>query len=269
MTLGERIRHQREQLSLTQDQVAARAGISKPYLSNIETGRAKNPPTDAVLERLEEALGFEGGALRWLAHLHRTPADVRAEKESAEAEAEKLRAILRNLIQGRQEGDEAAVQSMLEGVRLRDVPPEPTAVPWSAGRAVPLINSVVAGYPANFTDLDYPAGVAEEYVRLPELDDPQAFAARVVGDSMAPVYHEGDVVVFAPNHPATSGMDCFVRFAESHDTTFKRFYLDDDGLLRLQPLNPAYPSRRCEREEIDGLWPAAYRIERVNRPAST
>jgi SOS-response transcriptional repressor LexA len=79
---------------------------------------------------------------------------------------------------------------------------------------------------------------------------------------MAPKYHEGDIVIFAPNTPARSGDDCFVRFAETSDTTFKRFYLDDDQ-LRLQPLNSAYPAKRYGRETITGLWPAVYRIEKI------
>ena len=90
MSLGEIIRKQREEEQLTQDQVAARAGISKPYLSNIETDRIKNPPSDGVLERLEAELGFPTGQLRKLAHMARTPMDIRAEHESLTAEVEKL-----------------------------------------------------------------------------------------------------------------------------------------------------------------------------------
>ena len=81
MSLGEVIRQRREELSLTQDQVALRVGISKPYLSNIETERVKNPPSDPVIDRLEQALQFGQGELRRIAHLVRTPLDVRQEHE--------------------------------------------------------------------------------------------------------------------------------------------------------------------------------------------
>ncbi|MFO0856249.1 MAG: helix-turn-helix transcriptional regulator [Phycisphaerales bacterium] len=40
-------------------------------------------------------------------------------------------------------------------------------VPVPLPLEVPLINSVAAGYPTEFTDLGYPARVADEYVRLP------------------------------------------------------------------------------------------------------
>jgi len=76
--IGQIIRSRRkEQLRLTQDRVADMAGISKPYLSNIETGRAKNPPTDAVLGRLEKVLQFNPGELVEKAHHARIPAAVR------------------------------------------------------------------------------------------------------------------------------------------------------------------------------------------------
>jgi phage repressor protein C with HTH and peptisase S24 domain len=264
MTLGELIRQQRERLALTQDQVAARAGISKPYLSNIETGKAKNPPTDGVLERLELGLGFGLNVLRRLAHLERTPADVREAKESAEAELKKLKAVLRGLMTGdRSETEQAELDSALGGLDLELTDDRSVSEALSAGRVVPLINKVAAGYPTNFTDLDYPPRVADEYVRCPDVSDPQAFAARVCGDSMEPKYHEGDIVIFTPNKPAGNGDDVFVRFAQTGDTTFKRLYLDDDGLLRLQPLNPAYPAQRYRGEAITGLWPAGFRIEKL------
>ena len=125
---------------------------------------------------------------------------------------------------------------------------------------IPIINEVPAGYPTDFTDLDYPPSVADEYVQCPDTSDPQAFAARVVGDSMEPAYHEGDIVVFAPNTPAESGQDCFVRL-ESGETTFKRVYQDDPARLRLQPLNAKYPGHIVPRREVTGLWPVVVRIE--------
>ena len=44
------------------------------------------------------------------------------------------------------------------------------------GRLVPVINKVAAGYPVDFNDLDYPVGIADDYVRCPDIYDPNAFA---------------------------------------------------------------------------------------------
>src|SRR5215217_6521949 len=76
--LGPKLRRQRRRLGLTLDELAGRTGISKPYLSLIETGRVPNPPSDEKLRRLEQSLGFKAGELLSQAHLQRTPRDVRA-----------------------------------------------------------------------------------------------------------------------------------------------------------------------------------------------
>ncbi|MCP4376078.1 MAG: S24 family peptidase [bacterium] len=124
---------------------------------------------------------------------------------------------------------------------------------------IPIINEVSAGYPSDFTDLDYPPSVADEYVQCPDIHDPQAFAARVVGDSMEPDYRQGDIVVFAPNTPAENGQNCFVRL-DSGETTFKRVYQDTATTLRLQPLNDKHTTHIVPRTEVTGLWPVVSHI---------
>ncbi len=247
--LGEMIRQRRHERGITQAQVAVRAGISKPYLSTIETGKTRGAPTDKVLEALEEVLGFEEGALRKVAHLSQTPEDIRQEHEALEIEVHRLRSLLT-------EG-QAAAPTAAPGARSNAVPVLPKGL-------VPVINDVTAGYPHDFTDLGYPPSVADEYVRCPDVSDPQAFAARVVGDSMMPSYIEGDIVVFSPNSPAQGGEDCFVRFQDGQ-TTFKRVYQDGPETVRLQPLNSRYPAETFDRREITGVWPAVFRIQRIRR----
>src|SRR5688500_5206874 len=76
--LGTKLRRQRRRLGFTLDELAGKTGISKPYLSLIETGRVKSPPSDEKLRRLEQTLGCTAGELVSQAHLQRTPRDVRA-----------------------------------------------------------------------------------------------------------------------------------------------------------------------------------------------
>ena len=136
-------------------------------------------------------------------------------------------------------------------------------------RAVPIINRVSAGYPQEFTDLGYPVGIADAYVSAPvELADPNAFAVRVVGDSMEPRYHEGDVVIFAPSAGVQSGDDCFVRFAMTGgpidgESTFKRVFFDAEDRVRLQPLNERYAPTVVKPSEIAAIFRAAARYEQL------
>jgi SOS-response transcriptional repressor LexA len=81
---------------------------------------------------------------------------------------------------------------------------------------------------------------------------------------MAPDYREGEIVVFSPQLPTPSGSDCFVRLERDHETTFKRVYVENKGKsIRLQPINPAYPPRVVAREDVSGLYAAAYVMRRV------
>ena len=85
MSLGQIIRNKREELHLTLDDVSAKTGFSKPYLSTIETSKVKNPPSDNLLRKLEQVLDFETGLLQHIAHVERMPADVRQDYEAIDA----------------------------------------------------------------------------------------------------------------------------------------------------------------------------------------
>lgn len=298
--LGPKLRRQRRRLGLTLDDLAGRTGISKPYLSLIETGRVPNPPSDEKLRRLEQSLGFKAGELVTQAHLHRTPRDVRA--------------VLSRLLGGREarvsgfglrgSGEESPT-SVLSDPKpdTRNLPDSPDTrnptpdssrdlpdsinlddaylsgvlqelVDRSAGNveavtanAVPVVNRVSAGYPKDFTDLSYPKGVADDYVSCPDLHDRDAFAARVHGDSMTPKYQEGNIVIFSPSLPPRDGDDCFVRFQDGH-TTFKRVFFETGeagaSVLRLQPRNEKYRPQIVPSEKVTGLYRAVYRYQRVD-----
>ena len=273
--LGGVVRARRAELGLSLDRLAELVGCSKSYLSAIENGRC-GPPGAGVVERLERALGLPAHALSRLAELQATPTGIRRELDELrhrQAAAGKLADLLRAVGGG---AGEAAGPSLDEAYRsgeLRrlidrmsppgEAGPDLVALPVE----VPVINKVAAGYPRDFTDLGYPVGVADEYVRCPDLADPDAFAARVVGDSMTPDYREGDVVIFSPGRDVRSGADCFARLAPDDETTFKRVYFEtgsnEEQLIRLQPLNPAYPARVLEREGVVGLFAAVSVMRRI------
>ncbi|HEX8916365.1 MAG TPA: S24 family peptidase, partial [Humisphaera sp.] len=129
----------------------------------------------------------------------------------------------------------------------------------AVARTVPIVNKVSAGYPSDFTDLGYPPRVADEFITAPGVDDPDAFACRVHGDSMSPKYGPGDVVIFSPRAAFKDGADCFVRF-EDGQTTFKRVYAETDAegneVLRLQPRNDRYRPQVVPRERVAGVYKA-------------
>ena len=281
--LGPKLRRQRRRLGLTLDELAGRTGISKPYLSLIETGRVPNPPSDEKLRRLEQSLGFKAGELLTQAHLQRTPRDVRAvlsrlisqrqnENGGWKIEDGKGKSTPSAILDPPSSSSASAPINLddiyLSGVLHELVEKTATNVETITTNAVPVINRVSAGYPKDFSDLNYPRGVADDYVGCPDVSDKDAFAARVHGDSMVPKYREGDIVIFSPAAAAKSGDDCFVRFEDGH-TTFKRVFFESDeggrAVLRLQPRNEKYRAQTIASERVSGLYKALFKYQRVDQ----
>jgi SOS-response transcriptional repressor LexA len=265
--LGAKLRRQRRRLGLTLDQLAARVDVSKPYLSLIENGRVTNPPSDEKLRQLEQALAFSPGELVSHAHLQRTPSDVRAVLQRLMGEGA---GKMRSADPGAQPNVHIGIDldnAYLSGVLQQMVERASPNVEAVATRAVPVINRVSAGYPSDFTDLSYPPKVADEYVGCPEVNDTDAFAARVHGESMMPKYRPGDIVIFSPAADPREGDDCFVRF-EDGQTTFKRIFFESDAagerVIRLQPRNAKFPPQLVPAERISGLYRALYKYQRVD-----
>ena len=239
-------------MHLTLDEVSAGVGFSKPYLSTIETGKVNNPPSDELLIKLEKTLEFEPGLLLHIAHMESLPPDIRQGYESAEAENHKLRQLIKNII-----------NKKTKTSQLNALLTEKDNVSLAAGRLVPVINKVTTGYPSDFNDLDYLVGIADDYVRCPDLHDPNAFAVRVVGDSMEIKFCEGDIVVFSPQAEVHNGDDCFVLFSMPHETAFKRVFFEPNNQVRLQPRNDKYPPIIVDGKRINGLYRAIIKYEKL------
>ncbi len=288
---GREVRQARTNRGMTLDALSAATGMAKSYLSQIETGYAP-PPRDDKVRRIAEALGLDPEVLVARAHLSQLPAGVKERmarlKELFDSTEEGLRAMLAAKAgeAASSEPDASADESAagsgkhvsldLDALHrsglLHHLAGRADEAPEKGGRGlrpIPVINKVAAGYPQDFTDLGYPLGVADEYVTVPaELDDQNAFAVRVVGDSMEPKYHEGDIVIFSPAAGVNSGDDCFVRFAmtggpSDGETTFKRVFFDAGDTVRLQPINERHAPTLVKPSQIAGIFRAIARYERL------
>lgn len=263
--LGGVLRAHRLAAGLSLRQLAERCGCAKSYLWAIENG-TKGPPSEDMLRRIEAALAINDGRLVRLGAWGRVPGPVRDDLSRSHSQASAVKRLGEILAggldeRGRPRGSlDAAYRSgefqrLVSQIEPGAHGPDPVDLPFE----VPLINKVSAGYPQGFTDMGYPARVADEYVRCPDLHDADAFAARVVGDSMSPDYREGDIVIFSPAMPIVDGDDCFARLAPDDETTFKRVYFecgDKAERIRLQPINSRYAPRVLGREDVAGLYRA-------------
>ena len=255
---GQIIRQLRKQAQMTQDALAQAIGCSVPQLSLMESGQRTISLTRA--RAIQDALNINDDriikALQW----EHVPPELREQVTSSQQASHKLAAQLKEALAT--PGDVQAALTKLR--RLVEQNAVNIDDPLPLHRQIPVINRVAAGYPVEFTDLDYPASIADEYVACPDVTDPSAFAARVVGDSMEPDYREGEIVVFSPSLPTPSGSDCFIRLERDQETTFKRVFFDDEeDTIRLQPLNNTYSPRFVVREDIAGIYAAAYVMRQV------
>lgn len=100
---------------------------------------------------------------------------------------------------------------------------------------IPVFGSIPAGIPLEAIE------DIEDYEELPATAvnlERDFFALKIRGDSMAPTYLDGDVVIFAAQETCESGQDCAV-MVNGSDATFKRVRVSANGIT-LQPLNPSY-----------------------------
>ena len=300
LAFGQEVRRARAGRKMTLDKLAAATGMAKSYLSQIETGYAP-PPRDEKVRRIARALELDEETLVAQAHLSQLPAGAKDRiarlaqlarlREMFDSTEEMMRALLAAKAHG---PAKAAAAGPAPGTAAQPLPPsqadgvdldalhrsgllhqlaewgdDRTASGAGGVRRVPIINKVAAGYPQEFTDLGYPVGVADEYITVPaEMGDASAFAVRVVGDSMEPRYHEGDIVIFSPAAQVRSGDDCFVRFAlgggpNEGESTFKRVFFDAEERVRLQPLNEQYAPTVVRPDDIAGIFRALARYEKL------
>lgn len=120
-------------------------------------------------------------------------------------------------------------------------------------RAVPVISKIPAGDPREIIDAYPPGeGIAVEWS---DRGSKYTFALQVTGDSMAPDFNEGDVIIVDPEVPAAPGRYVVAR-CKGINGTFKKYRargMTDNGMqtFELVPLNPDYGTLQSDRDECE------------------
>jgi len=68
----------------------------------------------------------------------------------------------------------------------------------SSSHGVPMIDFARATTDGHFDDSGHPAGKGWDELAFPAIADDSAYALRIVGDSMVPIYRDGTVIVVSP-----------------------------------------------------------------------
>jgi len=120
-----------------------------------------------------------------------------------------------------------AVQDLAEGVRdFIDIP---------------VVGRIVAGEPVPVPASDF-SYMPDETITLARgiiRDEGDLFALQVQGNSMIDeLINDGDTVILRRQQTAENGETVAAWLRDQEETTLKKFYLENDGRVRLQPANP-------------------------------
>jgi phage repressor protein C with HTH and peptisase S24 domain len=119
-------------------------------------------------------------------------------------------------------------------------------------RRIPLIGFAQAGGEGYFDDGGYPVGGGWDEVSLPEIADPNAYALEISGDSMEPVFRDGDVVIVSPAAPVRRG-DRVVLRTRKGEVMAKQLQRRSARRVELLSLNPAHPNFTFELADVAWL----------------
>ena len=107
----------------------------------------------------------------------------------------------------------------------------------SRSRPIPVIGMAQAEGRGYFDGAGFPAGSEWSEVSVPEIGDPKAFALEIRGNSMQPVFRDGDLVIVSPASPIRSG-DRIVLQIATGETMAKQLIRQLARRVELRSLDP-------------------------------
>jgi phage repressor protein C with HTH and peptisase S24 domain len=117
---------------------------------------------------------------------------------------------------------------------------------------VPLLGLAQAGAGGFFDSAGFPAGQGWDEVALPTPGEAGLYALEVQGDSMEPVYREGDRIVVSPTEQVRRGDRVVVRTRDG-EVMAKVLARQTVTQVELHSVNPAYPARIVETRDIEWM----------------
>lgn len=120
-------------------------------------------------------------------------------------------------------------------------------------REVPIIGMAQAGAGGFFDDAGFPAGQGWETVAFPGADlEEGAYALEITGESMLPLYREGDVVIVSPTAQIRNGDRVIVK-TRGGEVMAKTLRRRSSLMVELDSANPDHPPRKLPVTEVDWM----------------
>ncbi|ALA19512.1 MULTISPECIES: helix-turn-helix transcriptional regulator [Chelatococcus] len=109
-------------------------------------------------------------------------------------------------------------------------------------RTIPLIGFAQAGRGGFFDDGGFPVGSGWDEVSFPDGIDEKVYALEVSGDSMLPLYRDGDVIIVSPTSSVRRGDRVVVKTADG-EFMAKELKRRTARTVELRSLNPEHEDR--------------------------
>lgn len=119
-------------------------------------------------------------------------------------------------------------------------------------RNIPLVGFAQAGSNGFFDDAGYPVGGAWDEIPFPDLGDPHAYALEISGDSMEPVYRDGDTIIVSPQASVRRG-DRVVAKTREGEVLAKQLRRRSARKIELQSFNEDHEDRTFAVDDLEWI----------------
>ncbi|KXF78690.1 DNA-binding protein [Paramesorhizobium deserti] len=127
-----------------------------------------------------------------------------------------------------------------------------TSTASASSRSIPLLGLAQAGAGGFFDDGGFPVGQGWDVVEFPSGPAEATYALEVSGDSMLPLYRDGDTLIVAPGASVRRG-DRVVLKTREGEVMAKILHRQTPRTIELLSMNPEHPHRTFDTSEVEWI----------------
>ena len=119
-------------------------------------------------------------------------------------------------------------------------------------KQIPLLGLARAGKGGYFDDSGFPVGNGWDEIDVPGVTDNTAYALEITGDSMLPVYREGDTIIVSPGATVRKGDRVVVRTTDGQ-VMAKVMQRQTAKNVELASFNAAHDTKTLDMKDVDWM----------------
>ncbi len=119
-------------------------------------------------------------------------------------------------------------------------------------KQIPLLGLARAGKGGYFDDSGFPVGNGWDEIDVPGVTDNTAYALEITGDSMLPVYREGDTIIVSPGTTVRKGDRVVVKTTDGQ-VMAKIMQRQTAKSVELASFNVAHETKTLDMKDVDWM----------------